>query len=194
MNESVTLKDGTRILIRDLTLDDLDASLAFFRALPPEDRLYLRNDVTRPDVVERRIRAMAGGGSVRLVGVDGAQIVADGSLESQGYSWKNHVAELRLVVARPYQRRSVGMHLARLLYQEAAKRRVEEIVAEFMAPQIGARRILVKLGFHEETVLPAYVKDLAGEVHDLVVMRCRLQELMREMEHHFSMRDWQRTR
>ena len=44
MAKQITLKDGTEVLIRELGTDDLDRSLAFFKALPPEDRIYLRND------------------------------------------------------------------------------------------------------------------------------------------------------
>ena len=49
-------KDGTEVLIRPLTKEDVDKSLAFFCALPEEDRRYLRGDATRRDNVERRIR------------------------------------------------------------------------------------------------------------------------------------------
>jgi L-amino acid N-acyltransferase YncA len=194
MAKQITLKDGTEVLIRELGTDDLDRSLAFFKALPPEDRIYLRNDVTSRDVVEQRLQTARARGVERLVMIVDDQIVADGSLESDGYRWKNHVAELRLIVARDYQRRSLGMILARELYLLAASKRVEEIVVKFMAPQTGARKIVGKLGFREEAVLPDYVKDIDGEKHDLIIMRCQLQQLMGEMEHYFAETDWQRSR
>ena len=61
MEKKLRLRDDTEVLIRDLREDDLDRSLAFFRALPPEDRIYLRNDVTRREVVQERISAMPAG-------------------------------------------------------------------------------------------------------------------------------------
>jgi len=30
--------------------------------------------------------------------------------------------------------------------------------------------------------------------HDLIIMRCKLQQLMKEMEDYIAMSDWQRTR
>ena len=99
MEKTTLLKDGTEVLIRTLREDDAGRSLAFFQSLPATDRIYLRNDVTRHEVVEERIRAMRTGRILRLVAVNSDdEIVADGSLESEGYAWKDHVAELRLGV------------------------------------------------------------------------------------------------
>ena len=194
MEKKLQLRDGTDVLIRDLREDDLDRSLAFFRALPPEDRIYLRNDVTRREVVQERIGTMPTGRIERLVAIVDDQIVADGSLETEGYSWKNHVAELRLIVARHFQRKALGMLLARELYLLAASKRVEEIVARVMQPQTGALKIVERLGFREEVVLRDYVKDTDGRKHDLIIMRCELQRLMSEMEDYFARSDWQRSR
>ena len=57
-----------------------------------------------------------------------------------------------------------------------------------------ARSIFRKLGFHEETVLPDYVKDLEGHKQDMILMRCDLQALWSELEDFISTWDWQRTR
>jgi L-amino acid N-acyltransferase YncA len=194
MKKKARLKDGAEVLIRDMVPDDLEQSLRFFRALPAEDRIYLRNDVTKRKVVQERLRTLSSGQMRRLVATVGAQIVADGSLESEGFSWKNHVAEMRLIVARPYQHKSLGMLLARELYLLAARKRVEDIVARVMRPQTAALKILDRLGFHEEAVLRNYVKDIEGRKHDLIIMRCKLQELMRELKDYFAMSDWQRAR
>jgi L-amino acid N-acyltransferase YncA len=194
MDKKLQLRDDTEVLIRDLREDDLDRSLAFFRDLPPEDRIYLRNDVTRREVVQERIGTMPTGRIERLVAVVDDQIVADGSLETEGHSWKNHVAELRLIVARRFQRKALGMLLARELYLLAASKRVEEIVARVMQPQTGALKIVKRLGFREEVVLRDYVKDTDGHKHDLIIMRCELQRLMSEMADYFATSDWQRLR
>jgi RimJ/RimL family protein N-acetyltransferase len=46
-----------------------------------------------------------------------------------------------------------------------------------MASQTGALRIFQKLGFRQEVVLRDYVKDKEGSRKDLVLMRCRLEDL-----------------
>ena len=86
------------------------------------------------------------------------------------------------------------MLLARELYLIAASKGVEEIVAQFMAPQKAAFRIIERLGFTREAVLPDHVKDTAGNRHDLIVMRCKLREVLDELENYIARYDWQRTR
>jgi len=195
MERKVHLKDGTEVLIRDLRADDVEQSLAFFRTLRPEDRIYLRNDVTRREVIEERIRKMSTGRFLRLVAVDAeGRIVADGSLESESFTWKDHLAEFRLIVAADFQRKSLGMLLGRELYLLAASKRVEEIVASIMRPQKAALKIVERLGFKEQAILPDYVKDIEGQKHDLVIMRCKLQDLLRELENYTALSDWRRTR
>ncbi len=56
MERTIVLKDGRTVHIRPLLATDTDASLAFFGGLPPEERRYLRRDVTDPEVVLARIR------------------------------------------------------------------------------------------------------------------------------------------
>jgi L-amino acid N-acyltransferase YncA len=194
MNNLVKLKDGTEVLIRPMKANDLDRSVAFFKSLPEEDRAYLRADTSKQEVVERRIRMMKAGGVRRLVAILDDNIVADGALELQGPGWKEHVGELRLIVARPYQRNGLGMLMARELYQLAAAEKVKEIVVEMMRPQVAAQSIFRKLGFREGGVLPDHVRDLRGKRHDLVVMRCDLEALWQELEDHLAGMDWQRTR
>lgn len=104
------------------------------------------------------------------------------------------MAELRLIVAADYRRRSVGMLLARELYLHATNRRVEEIVAKIMRPQEAALKVVKRLGFVEQTVLTDYVKDTDGNKHDLIIMRCKLQDLLNELENYISLSDWQRAR
>ena len=194
VDKEVTLKDGTPVAIRPMNVGDLERSLAFFQALPAKDRAYLRRDVTQREVVETRIRAIESGRFQRVVAVVGDRIVADAALELEGHGWDEHVAELRLIVARPYRRKGLGKRLARELYAVAAQAKVEEIVVKMMRPQIAARSIFRKLGFHEVTLLPDWVKDVSGHRQDLIVMRCDLEGLWRRLEDFIETADWQRMR
>lgn len=194
MNKMVHLKDGTEVLIRPLTKDDLDKSFAFFQELPEEDRRYLRGDVTKRENVERRIRQMDSGKVRRLVALVNDEIVADGALELTGREWAAHVGELRLIVARHYQRKGLGMLMANELYALAAAEKLEEVLVRMMRPQVAARTIFRKLGFREEVMLPDQVKDRSGSSQDLILMRCDLEAMWRELETFFAESDWRRTR
>jgi RimJ/RimL family protein N-acetyltransferase len=189
------LKDGTEVLIRPLRIDDLDRSLAFFQALPGEDRTYLRVDVTKRDLVERRIcSALRSDKIKRIVALIGEEIVGDGALEVGGDEWDRHVAELRVVIAHPFQRRGLGTLMMRELYAEAASWKVQEIVVRIMRPQKAAWAICRKLGFQEEVLLHDYLKDISGHKQDLILMRCDLEELWQRMEDFIERSDWRGTR
>ena len=194
MKKVVNLKDGTEVTIRPMRNDDLERSYEFFRELPEEDRKYLRRDVTNLQVVRHRIRSMRAEKVKRLVVTHEDAIVADGALEFEGKGWDRDAVELRLIVSQPFQRKGLGMRMARELYLLAAKKRVEEIVVRMMQPQIAARRIFERLGFFEDTELRDTMMNLGGERKDLIVMRCNLKSIWIKLEDYFTDTDWQRTR
>jgi len=179
IEKNVTLKDGRVVTIRGMNSSDVDRSYDFFCALPPEDRKYLRVDVTRRKMVERRTKELDPDRIERLVVVHDDEIVADGALELEGHGWGENVAEIRLVVSRDWQRYGLGTLLARELFHLASQYRVDRIVARLMRPQAGAHRIMKRLGFSEEFLIPEHVRDQDGMWQDLIIMRCPLEDLLR---------------
>ncbi|TLM98568.1 GNAT family N-acetyltransferase, partial [bacterium] len=81
-----------------------------------------------------------------------------------------HVGEIRMVVARPFQRSGLGTALARSLVRRAVSVGLDKLVAEVVDNQIGAKRAFEKLGFHQEAVLKGHVKDIHGIKRDLVIL------------------------
>jgi L-amino acid N-acyltransferase YncA len=194
MEKVETLKDGKKIIIRSLASQDLDALMKFYRALPPEDRRYLRVDVTERDVVAQRIKLADAGNIHRIVAVFNGKILADGALELSGEEWRRHQAELRVIVARPFRRKGLGMIMMRELYFLAMEKKVEKVVAKMMRPQKEAQAICRKLGFHEEALLPDYVRDLSGKTQDLLIMMCDLRDMWKELDDFYTGSDWERCR
>lgn len=194
MNKTETLKDGKKVVIRKLTLKDLDKLMAFYRSLPPEDRKYLRVDVTNRKLVAERIRQAEGGRIFRIIALQKDKIIGDGALELSGEEWRRHQGEVRVIVARPFRRKGLGMIMIRELYFLATANNVETIVAKMMRPQKGAQTIFHRLGFHEEALLPDYVRDLSGKTQDLIVMICNLGDMWEELDAFYSNSDWERCR
>jgi RimJ/RimL family protein N-acetyltransferase len=194
MEKIVTLKNHKKVMIRHMERDDVQASFDFFQNLPPEDRKYLRVDVTNWAFVDSRVRHIEDGNVERLVVVDGTEIVGDGALELYGHGWGEGAAEIRLIIAREYQRTGLGTILARELHLLAASHKVDRIIARLLRPQIGAHRILHNLGFHEEFLIPQMARDRGGELQDMIIMRCNLADLWVEMETAAELGDWQRAR
>ncbi|MCP5113325.1 MAG: GNAT family N-acetyltransferase, partial [bacterium] len=144
---TVKLKDQSEVVIRPMVSDDLQRSHTFFCALPAEDRECLRRDVTKLEVVTERMHEMEVGSVRRLVAVAGDEIVADGAVELSTSGWEQHVGEMRMIVARPYQRKGLGLLMASALYDLAASDDLEELIVKIVDTQAAARSICRKLGF-----------------------------------------------
>lgn len=194
MDKIETLKDGTRVSIRNLTLNDLDNLMKFYCALPEDDRKYLRVDVTDREVVEQRIRLIESGNISRIIALHEDEIIADGALELFADEWRKHQGELRVIVARTFQHKGLGMIMMRELYFLAAQIKVEMLIVRMMRPQTAARNICRRLGFREELLIPDYLRDLTGATQDMVVMTCDIQEFWKELEHFYMDSDWQKYR
>ena len=188
------LKDGTKVIIRNLHLDDLDKLMKFYRELPLDDRVYLKVDVTKRNVVKQRLHLMEEGKAFRIIALHEDEIVGDGMFEISLEEWRRHQGELRVIVARSFQRKGLGMIMMRELHSHGINKNVDKIVVRMMKPQIGARNICKNLGFHEETIIPNYVWDQAGNPQDLVIMTCDVNNFWKELEHFYRDSDWRRSR
>lgn len=177
MERTIVLKDGRSVHIRPLMAEDFDQSLAFFKSLNATERRYLRRDVTDPEVIRERIKEAQTYPVERLVALSDDDIVADGSLEHERYGWGNRIAQIRIIVAPGFRRIGLGTSLARLLYVIAHQHDVARINVRMLRPQARCADIFHHLGFRQEFVLPDHVRDLEGNLQDLIIMRCDLAVL-----------------
>jgi RimJ/RimL family protein N-acetyltransferase len=165
-----------------MTAADGNRLLEFFRALPEEDRQFLKDDVTRPEVVDRFVRDLDYERIFPLLAEHGGAIVGDATLHRTKHGWSTHVAAIRMVVAAEFQRSGLATALAHNLVRHAVNVGVDKMVAEVVDNQVGARRAFAKLGFHEEAVLKGQVKDRHGVRRDLVIMANDVSHLWEAME------------
>jgi len=185
------LSDGTPLIIRDMDPHaDFEALMKFYNNLPAEDRRYLRIDVTNRKTMEQRIKLMDFGYHFRILALSGEEIVGKGVLELPFEEWRRHQGELRVIVARPFQRRGVGMLLMRDLYRLAIRKNVDTVTVWMMKPQEAALNLARKMGFRDQSILPDYVKDQAGEMQDLHIFKSKIPDLLREIEAKFGPIDW----
>ena len=194
MDKIEKLKDGTEVTIRKLTAEDLDRLMEFYKALPLEDRKYLKFDVTDRKAVAKRLRRIESGDDIRVAAFHGGVMVASGALELSGEAWSKHQGEIRVLVARPFQQRGLGTIMIRELYFIAVQNKLQTIVALMMRPQLGAQKVFRRLGFREQSLLSDYVRDIAGDTQDLIIMSCDVKDLWKQIDRLFSESDWQRCR
>jgi GNAT superfamily N-acetyltransferase len=190
----MTLKDGTELTVRELTLDDLENLMKFFTSLPLKDQQYLRIDVTNKEIVKNRISDALHKKDIRLAVLHNDQIIATGALELSHDDWRRNQGELRLIVARDYQHKGLGLMLARELYYLAVENGVKKLVVKMMKKQKSARNLVKKLGFSHEIIIPDYVTDKSEKLQDLVIMTCDMKDFWKELEHIYQASDWMRCR
>lgn len=181
--KKVFLKDNYPIILRNMVKEDKEALIRFFRNLPEEDRLFLKEDVTNEEVIKRWFEQIDYSKVLPIIAeADGGVIVGDATLHRNNYGWSKHVGEIRIVVAREFQKRGLGSILAKELIRHAQNFGLDKIVAEMMDKQISAQNAFKKLGFIEEAVLKNHVTDIHGIKRDLIIMSNEVGLLWETME------------
>ncbi len=168
--KEATLDDGTRITLRPMIKDDEQALVAYFQALPPEDRLCLKEDVTDPKVIENWIYELDYDNILPLLAWNDNHIVGDATLHFSPIGWTRHQGEVRLTTSTQYRVRGLGTILVQNLIDIASQLNLEQISIEIPPVLDKAFYLFEKMGFKEVAHLPGFVKDLEGNESDLVVM------------------------
>lgn len=184
--KTAKLLDNTPIQLRLMNRADGPNLLDFFCALPEEDRLFLKEDVTDKQVIERWVSDLDYNRVLPILAVSEERIVGNATLHFQRQGWSRHCGKIRCVVARDFQRRGLGTILAREIFLNAVQKGLEMILAEMTDRQIGAIRAFQKIGFKQEAVIHDMVTDLRGNRHDLVIMANNVGELWRAVGEQIS--------
>ncbi|MFT5693221.1 MAG: L-amino acid N-acyltransferase YncA [Oceanicoccus sp.] len=169
--KSISLPDGAVVEIRLMTASDRDAILAFSQALPQQDLLFLRVDLTQPDVVDNWIQNIETGHSTSIVVYDGDEnLIGYATVHRNPAPWTRRVGELRVNVSSEYRTRGLGKNLTSEIFDVARSIGVKKLMANMTPDQHGAQAAFRRLGFVPEALLADYVEDRNGTCRDLVIM------------------------
>lgn len=168
--QTITLKDGTELVLRAMRKQDDRALMDFFEDLTDADRLYLRNDVSSYRVVREWFNNLNYNRVFPLLAVQDNRIVANATLHRKPFGWMRHVGEIRIVVSPKFRKKGLAQTMFRELIQTAEEADLDKLTAEMAVSQTGAIEVFRKLGFKEETTLKGYIKDAKDKVHDLLIM------------------------
>ena len=168
--KKVVLQSGTAVTVRPMVKEDEGKLFAFFSRVPGDDRLFLRDDVSRRDVIDAWARELDYARVLPLVAEVGETIVGDATLHRRKAGWTSHVGKVRLVIDKAYRDKGLGTRLIEELIDIAKQAGLELLVAEIMENQKSALAAFRHLGFEREAAFYNHVKDQAGKEHNLVVM------------------------
>jgi GNAT superfamily N-acetyltransferase len=150
--------------------EDIGKLYAFFARVPAEDRLFLRDDVSKREVFEAWARDLDYDKVLPLVAEVGDNIVGDATLHRRKTGWTSHVGKVRIVVDKDYRGKGLGTVLLEEVIAFAKRAGLELLVAEIMANQRATIAAFRAQGFEQEAVFYNHVKDQAGKERNLVVM------------------------
>ena len=169
---------GQTVHLRLMTVGDSDRILEFARSLDEESLLFLRMDITQPEVVEKWVASVESGQRVTVIAEVGGKLVGYGSLNRKELSWTRHQGEIRIIVNQSFRHTGLGSQLATEMFDIARDLGLTKIVAQMPASRPCGRKLFETLGFKPEALLTDWVIDRQGRTHDLLVMSHDVNEIM----------------
>jgi len=168
--KKLQLPDSASVELRLMTAGDRDAVLSFARALPQEDLLFLRVDLTEDSVVDAWVANIESGQSTSLVAYDDSGLVGYATVHRNPTSWTRHLGEIRVNVSPAYRSRGLGRALASHIVDIAAGEGLQKLTAHMTSDQRGAQAAFRNLGFIPEAHLADFVQDRSGTMRDMIIM------------------------
>ena len=168
--KTIKLPDGSKIELKLMTGADAGAILKFAQALPSEDLLFLRVDLTQPEVIDDWVLNLESGHSTSIVAYEGNELIGYATVHRNNAPWTRRVGELRVNVSQAFRARSLGKSLISEIFDAARELGMRKLMANMTADQKGAQAAFRRLGFIPEALLADYVEDRNGTSRDLVIM------------------------
>lgn len=169
-----TLKDGGRVLVRPLAIDDRQPLHELFQNTSSEDRRYMRHDVANPSVIDGWIDHMDHEHVLPLVAVVGNHLVGVASLHfKEGPA--RHRAEVRVFLSKEFRQLGVGSRVLQGLIETARRRGHYLLEVEIVSDQAHLIKAFRNLGFETRAVFEDYFMMPDGELRDVAHMVLRLR-------------------
>ncbi len=175
-------RDNLGITIRQMIKEDETKLIEFFKKLPETDRMYLRDDVSKPEIIRKWVENLNYERVFPILAFYEDKIIGDATLHREKFGWKQHIGEIRIVVDPDYRKKGVGAILAHEIYYISLKTGLKKLMAEMMVEQQNAIKVFDKLGFIQEAVLSGHVIDSKGKAHNLVIMTNDVEALWQKIK------------
>ena len=127
--KSITLPDGAEVSIALMGTGDRDAVLAFANGLSEEDMLFLRVDITQPEVVDDWMTNLEAGRSISLAAFDDNGLIGYATVHRNAAPWTRRVGEIRVNVNQNYRARGLGKYLTSEIIADARGLGLKKLMA-----------------------------------------------------------------
>lgn len=176
------LKDGREVIIRPMVKEDTDNLYDFFSKLDHDDKMFLRDDVSRKETIIKWGENLNYDIVLPIIAIFDDKIVADGTLHASNYFWTRHVAEIRIVVAKDFRNLGLGKKIVSELFFNAVKRGFKKVIAQVPFHQLNTIRIFESLGFEKEAILRKHIMIKGKGLADLLIMSCFTDKVIQNLK------------
>jgi RimJ/RimL family protein N-acetyltransferase len=153
-----------------MTPDDRNEIKAFAKALPEEDLMFLRTDITQDPAVDAWMNYLKSGRTISLVAEVDGRIAGYSSIHLNEAGWTRHVGEMRVLVGRNARGLGLGKRLTMETFAMAKDLGLRKVTAQMSTDQRSARGVFEHLGFRPEALLADHVMTRDGQTRDLLIM------------------------
>lgn len=161
---------GRRFRFRLMSTVDREVLLAFGRALPAEDLLFLRLDITRDEGLDEWCRNIIARRTITVLAEHDGRLVGYGSVHHNDLLWTAHLGEIRIQVAADSRGTGLGRALAAEMFALGQHLGLDRLFVQMTREQVAARALFERLGFRTEALLADWVKTHDGRLHDLLIL------------------------
>ena len=166
----IRLANGKVFQLRLMDRSSREDILEFARALPAQDIMFLRMDITDPRNVDEWINNIENERTITVLAYDNGKLGGYGALHHNEVLWTRHVGEIRTIVGAEYRSQRLGIRLIEEIFEVAKDMGLKKITANMTSDQRGARAAFERIGFRPEALLADYVVDTQGRTHDMLIM------------------------
>ncbi len=167
---------GRTLKVRLMTRDDRDAVLKFARALPAEDLIHLRWDITRPERVDEWCANIEAGRTSSILAIEDDKVVGYGSLHHHQTDWSRHIGELRIMVNPDMRGLGLGRYMTQELLHVTKDLGLTRMVVHIASDQPRVRNMFEEMGFNAEALLTDWVIDRNDRMCDLIIMSYPIED------------------
>jgi L-amino acid N-acyltransferase YncA len=168
--KEAVLKDGTKILLRPMVIEDQEALYEFFKAVSEEEARYLRDDVKSRLLIESWAKDLDYSRTLPILAIKDNLIIADATINRRRSGWKWHLGTVRIFVHKDYRNLGLGELMVDELARIAYRLGIEKLILEIPDTSVATINAFTKAGFHRAALIPNMVKDRRNMPVDLAVM------------------------
>ncbi len=169
----ITLNNGKRVLVRPLLAEDQKRLYDLFAEASDDDTRFLKDEVKKPETVERWIANLDYERVMPLVAYCDDRLVGDVALY-RGTKTVRHVGEIRIFLSADFRGVGLGSKMLQEIFEIGKKINLQFLKAEVILDHVKVVKAFRRLGFDLRCTLDDYFLRRDGVTYDVALMMKRL--------------------